>query len=67
MLDKIKKNAAKLWVSGLAGMGFGMLLEMFVGIWYKPSISSFIMIPIIIGAAIGMWYILTNNKNFGKF
>lgn len=66
-MDFIKKNVLKLWISALSGMGFGMLLEMFVGIWYRPSISPFIMIPIIIGSGVGAWYILTNNKNFGKF
>lgn len=66
-MDYIKKNFLRLWISACTGMGFGMLVEMFVGIWYRPSISPFIMIPIIIGAGVGAWYILANNKNFGKF
>lgn len=67
MKEWIAKNFMKIWISGLVGMGFGLLIEMFVGIWYKPSVNSLLMLAIIIGGGIGAWYILTNNKNFGKF
>ena len=63
----IKRNFMRLWVSGFAAMGTGFIIEMLVGIFYKPSIHSGIMTVIIIGAAIGYWFVLVNNKNFGKF
>lgn len=66
MKDWIKKNHKRLWFSGVVGMGFGFIIEVIVGIWREEPISSLIMVPLMIGGAIGAWFILTNNNDFKK-
>lgn len=60
------KNFKRLWISGLVGMGFGFLVEVVAGIWIEGSVNGFLMIALIIGGAVGGWYILANNNDFKK-
>ena len=65
MKDWLKKNYMRVWVSGVAGLGFGFFCELIYGQFASGSINGFVMLPIIIGSAIGMWFVLKNNKGFG--
>ena len=54
----------RLWLSAVAGMVFGLLVSIVVSWFTSQTISGFLMLPIIIGGAIGSFFILKNNKDF---
>ena len=61
-------NLKRLFVSALAGFGLGFLVEYFASIWLDPSesVNGFLMIVIIIGGAIGAYFIFLNNNYIKK-
>jgi hypothetical protein len=66
MKDFIKKNVGKLFIIALASWAVGLGVEAFVGIWYKPQITSWVMIPLMIGVGVTFWNVLRNNPNLLK-
>lgn len=66
MKDWLKKNFMRVWVSGVAGLGFGALVEMLWSVVSSKDIHGFVMLPLMIGGAIAVWFVLKNNNGFGK-
>lgn len=65
MKDWFKKNYMRVWVSGVAGLGFGALSD-FIGSAIFGSVNGYVQLALIIGGAIGIWYVLKNNNGFGR-
>jgi len=65
-MKKFKDYFMRIWVSALAGMGFGFFISLVGAMFTNKDINGLIMLLLIIGGAVGAWFILSNNNDFKK-
>lgn len=60
------KDFKTLWISGLAGMGFGFLVQLLVSLFSPVQVNGWLMLVLIAGGAVGAYFIQKNNPDLLK-
>ena len=66
MKDFFNKNFKRIWMSLLGGFGFGFVCQLIYSFFSELAINQILMGILIAGGAVGSWYILKNNEDFGR-
>jgi hypothetical protein len=60
------EKSKRVWVAGLAGMGLGFLVELITGFFTQSGVNGILMLFIIAAGWITSYFVLKNNKDFGR-